>query len=684
MISIALRHSIRHWRLDLTILLTLALGTTILISLSCYEAVISNQELHRTLALAPPAGRSLLITGSPYTFDETLYKNLQSSLDAAFKERIEIRHAKLQADPQPAAHLIFNRIDVYSFDSIAGHVRVIEGRLPEQMHLNQAVGPAPPVVEAVIGLDAAEQAGYQIGDRLTASDMYHRFIIVGIIKPLDANDDAWGGDLRAFHITGDPTLEEKVLPLIIEPNSMRSYIVKPVFPHQIYWRITLDREHILSQNVENLRANLINFETQAGTHGAVSTSDLTQILDDHRAKLSPVHTMLFWLGLQSAIILLIALAALASTQNQSLQIELSTFPARGANLWQTISPIALKFFVISMFASLICGPCLAQALIFLSHPDSNTEVLRPLPGSTWLIAAILAGAGWLALTLPVLFALRLESGRNHLVRPWIQRYSLDLYLFAFGSLLFWQLHQSGSFLTQQLSNHNRFFDPLLVAGPSLMIAACAMLAIRLLPVLGRSIAPITERLQGSVLHLGVLRLIHDAQGAGWVLLLAGMVSAQCVFNLIFMHILVSNPGALQVPSLGLGLSKVMWLNALILILFTVSLFFLLGLFMIQERMEEFQVLRALGLSSYQGRLALNIECLPSLLLGVLVGTILGSGLLFMLFNYLTQIFGKAVIVRPDWWTLAQLDAGLFFTFGIALLLPSMIRQGSWISFQRME
>jgi hypothetical protein len=82
---------------------------------------------------------------------------------------------------------------------------------------------------------------------------------------------------------------------------------------------------------------------------------------------------------------------------------------------------------------------------------------------------------------------------------------------------------------------------------------------------------------------------------------------------------------------------------------------------------------------------LNIECLPSLLLGVLLGTILGLGLLFMLFTYLTQAFGNSAIDQPvvDWWALAQLDAGLLITFGVALLLPLawMPAQGLWTSLQ---
>jgi hypothetical protein len=689
MIRFTLRHLIRHWRLDLTVLLSLTLGSATLISLSGYEAVMSTQELHRTLALASPAERSLFITGSPYTFDEILYQNLQNSLGTAFNERIELRYAKLQADPQPAAHLILNRIDVYSFDSIAGHVHIVEGRLPEPIRLVEAIGLSPPQVEAVIGVHAAEQAGYQIGDRVTATSLYHRFKIVGIIEPLDADDDAWGGDLNAFQITGDTTLEDRVLPLIIAPLSMRSHLLRPIFPHQIYWRITLNRERILSENVENLRVNLINFETQAGTHGAVLTNDLIQALGDYQTKLYPVHTVLFLLSLQSMLILLIALVALASTQNQSMQMELSAFSARGASLWQMIGPLALKSFIISMFASLIFGPGLAQVLIFLWNRDSDRVALRPFPGSTWLIAAILTGAGWLAMTLPIFFASRREALRE--VPPqksWVQKYSIDVYLFAFGGLLFWQLGQSGSFITHQLKDNSHLFDPLLIAGPSLMLTASGMLAIRVLPILAQSAARAVSRLHSPILHLSFLHMTHDCRGAGWVLLITGMVSAQVTFNLLFVDMQASNTGMMEASLLDEGLSKAMWLNTLTLILFTVSLFFVLIQFILRKRLEDFQVLRTLGFSQRQGWFVLHIEFFFCLLLGLSAGTILGLGFFFVLFDYMTEALAS-VVINPlvvNWWALAGLDTLLLFLFGAALLLPRirMSAHELWIALHDNE
>ncbi|RPJ27876.1 MAG: ABC transporter permease [Chloroflexi bacterium] len=682
MIRITLRHLIRHRRLDLTILLCLALGSTILISLSGYESVISNQELHQALISASPAERSLLITGSSQTFDAILYEDIQNSLGTALKERVEIRHATLQVNPQFEADLPFNMIDVYSFDPLAGHIRLIQGKLPEPIRLYEVVGSAPPLIETMISKRVAEQTGYQVGDRITVS-LYHRFKIVGIAELLDTNDDAWGGDLSAFQVTNE------TLPLIISRSSMRTHILRPIFLHQVSWRITLDHERIRSEQVGNLRLNLLNFEVQAGTKGAVLISGLIQILEDHQARLSPIHTAFFLLCLQSALILLFALAALAFTRDQSSQVELATFSARGASLWQMISPIALKAFIISMPAALICGTGLAQVLIRLWHRDINIVALYPFPGSTWLISAILAGAGWLVLTLPVLSTLNRESVRERLLQqPWIQRYSLDVYLFAFGSVLSWQLTQSGSLLTHQLENDSRFFDPVLIAGPPLMLAACIMLSIRLLPILARSIARVATHLQGSVLHLGFLRLTHNSQGAGWVLLVTGMVSAQVTLNLVFKDMLASNLSLMPAPSLGLGLSEAISLNSFILILFTCSLFFLLSLFTSQGRLEEFKVLRALGLPARQGRFALNIEFLPSLLLGVALGTILSLGLLWMLFTYLIQASGNIVIGQSvvDWGTLAQLDTLLLFTFGAALLLPliRMPAQELWTTFQEAE
>lgn len=221
-----------------------------------------------------------------------------------------------------------------------------------------------------------------------------------------------------------------------------------------------------------------------------------------------------------------------------------------------------------------------------------------------------------------------------------------------------------------------------------MLTASAMLAIRVLPILARSAARAVSRLHSPILHLSFLHMTHDCRGAGWVLLITGMVSAQVTFNLLFVDMLASNTGMMEASLLDEGLSKAMWLNTLTLILFTAGLFFVLIQFILRKRLEDFQVLRTLGFSQRQGWFVLHIEFFSCLLLGLSAGTILGLGFFFVLFDYMIQALGNVVINPPvvNWWALAGIDAMLLFIFGAALLLPRirMSAHELWITLYDNE
>jgi predicted lysophospholipase L1 biosynthesis ABC-type transport system permease subunit len=125
-----------------------------------------------------------------------------------------------------------------------------------------------------------------------------------------------------------------------------------------------------------------------------------------------------------------------------------------------------------------------------------------------------------------------------------------------------------------------------------------------------------------------------------------------------------------------------------LILFTVSLFFVLIQFILRKRLEDFQVLRTLGFSQRQGWFVLHIEFFFCLLLGLSAGTILGLGFFFVLFDYMTEALAS-VVINPlvvNWWALAGLDTLLLFLFGAALLLPRirMSAHELWIALHDNE
>ena len=548
MIDHALRHLRRRWRMNLAVLLCLTLASALLASFSGYTAAIATRELNQNLEQARPAERNLLITGTRYSFDEELYERLQEILGNALKDRLVIRHAATPADQQPSIERTVRKrvialVDVYSFNKLPENVQLVEGRLPAQVRLRDAQGSwRPPPIEAVIGVCAAEQSGYGVGDRLTASKTYHRLDIVGIVDPLDPHDDIWGEDLSAFDIatsTGDLNTGAIALPLIIAPASMQSnYPERPIFLHEVSWRVTLNHQLISADRAEGLHSDLINFQTQSATKRATISTGLVRILADYLARLSRVRMTLLLINAQALIFVLYTLTMFASFVADRSKVELATLSGRGASAWQITRVFALENLILALPAALILGPGLAQGVMRLWNTSTGEALPSTMPGEAWLLSGVAAGFGWLALVLPVfLSARRYVLGRQQLrARPAqlsvAQSRYLDLYLLAFGGLLYWQLNQAGSFVMRSLGN-TQLADPLLLLGPFLLLIAIAMIFLRILPFLLRLVAWLLQHLRGVVLPLGLFRLARDSVQPGHMVLLVSLTAGLMLFTRTF-------------------------------------------------------------------------------------------------------------------------------------------------------
>lgn len=674
MTGFTLNHLRHYWHSDLAVLVCLTLASTLLVGLYGYTANISQKELYQTITIVSPGDRSLLLTGTSYALNETLFENIQTRLGELFRERLEIRHTTLEADPQQA----IDRIEVYSIDQLARHVRLIEGSLPEQIRLSDAAGSWPPSVEAVISVRAARMSGYGIGDRITATGLYHRLDIVGIVEPLDANDDVWGGDPSAFEPVTE-TLDTgpglRSLPLIIASTSMRSYLDRPLFPHELSWRITLDIKHIRPERVESLQSNLINLQAQSSTSDIMLDTGMIKILADYRARLSPVRMVFFLLILQTLIVVVFILTMFSSSRIERSRVELETLSARGISFWQITCLFALRDLSFSILSSLIFGPILAQTLIYVWSIRAGEIVPFVLPGEAWLLSGLVGGTAWVVLVVPILLATR--HGRSILQltgfclpqQSFIYQHYLDLYFFALGGLLFWQLNQSGSFLMQKLEDIQSA-DPLLLVGPSLLMVASIMVVIRSLPILVWPAARISEHLQGLVLQLGLYRLARDPLQSGRMFLLVSLTTGLVVFNRLSGDIFASSKGLRLTDSLVKGIGNVFNFNTLTLILFSMVVFYLLHIFITRRWMHEFKILSIIGLTKPQGLFTLVVECIPMLVMGLLVGSALGLGFFFISIPYLLQAFGSAHLgqLRVNWLIVVQLCVLLFFAYGSALSL----------------
>jgi len=522
---------------------------------------------------------------------------------------------------------------------------------------------------------------------LTGSKTFHRLDIVGIVDPLDPHDDVWGEDLSAFTIvtgTHDLNADAIALPLVIAPTSMQSnYPEAPIFWHEVSWRITLNHHLISVDRATTLHSDLINFQTQSATVRATTSTELVRILVDYLARLSRVRMAFFLLTAQSLFFVLYALTMFTSFVVDRSRVELATLAARGTSAWQITRVFGLENLILAVPAALLLGPGLAQGAIYLWGKSTGEVVPSTLPGEAWLLSGVAVGLGWLALVLPIFLAARRNAPvwQHMRARPSqlsvVQKRYLDLYLLAFGGLLYWQLNRSGSFVMRRLGD-TQLADPLLLIGPSLLLIAVAMVSLRILPFLLRLIALFSQRLRGLVLPLGLFRLARDPQQPSRVVLLVSLTAGLVLFTRTFGDSLATSEEALRADALAQGIRTALQLNALTLVLFSVTAFLLVHFVAAQGRGREFAVLRAMGLSARQ-LLALAVtEGMLALLLGLLAGAFVGLGLSHIMIPYLSQPLAESLAgvtierILVDWSAVARLYGLLIGVYGSALVLLSWI------------
>jgi hypothetical protein len=684
MMALAWRHLRRHWRLNLAVLLCLTLASALLAGFSGYSSAIATRELHQSLDEARPTERVLLVTGTRHTFGEELREHAQKALEPVLKEWLVIRHLTLLADRQPSLqgteqeHAIAT-LDVYSFNKLPERVRPVEGKLPAPVHLWEAEDLwRPPPIETVIGQRAAESLGLGVGDRVTAGQGYQRLDIVGVVEPLDADDDLWGQDLRAFgYVTTADNLDAGTVPLIIASGSMQSnYPKQPIFPHEVSWRITLNHHLVDADGAETLYSDLINLQVQSSTRRATFHTGLIEILADSLARVSRVRAALFLLTVQALMFVLYALALLASVLVARSRVELATLSARGASVWQIARLFGLENLILALPAALLLGPALALGVNYGWDrlTGAGQTPIGLLPGEAWLLSGLAAGFGWLAWVLPVWLSARRTVREPQPVRDRppqasaIHKRYLDLYLLAFAGLLYWQLNQSGSFLMRQLGS-TQAADPLLLIGPTLLLIAAALVFLRIVPYLLRLVVWPLQHLRGWTFPLGLSHLARDPGRAGHLVLLVGLTAGLVSFSRVFGDSLAHSRQMLRFDALAQGVSSVLQLNTVTLIFFSVTTFILVHLFAARERAQEFTILRAMGTSLRQWLAQLLVESVPVLLLGLMVGAAVGSSLSYVMIPYLSQALGDSLgglameQIAFDWPAIARLYALLVAAYG---------------------
>ena len=558
MIRLSIRHLLRHWRMNLIVLLGLVLATAFLAGLPTYATAIAGRSLRQQIDTAVVSARNVEVTGD--NLNAAVYGQLEEMLGDILLRRITVEESDQQflasALYRNEAELPFAeffRYQAWTFSNVTQDVTVVDGRLPR--HIENDPNDFTVFMEAAVGVASVENLTFdqsagdifqveqlQVGDQLRSGDGAFRINIVGVVQPNDPESDAWWDDLRPFEfsrasLNGPNQPETITLSLLVPPQTMNDTLGGG----ERSWRLLLDSSKITVNSVDQVQTDLSNASSELRLN---LNTGLLDIINRYQAQLANARVTLFLLTVQSLIFVLYTLAMISSFLLDQSRGVLATLVGRGFNGRQITTLFAIQGFLLALVAAAV-GPLVARGLLVIWGQLTNTVVPTALAQSSWLLSLLAAAFSWLTLVVAIYSGTRgnVLDWQRQLARPstqasW-QKYYLDIFLLVLGGLVYWQLRDTGTVVAQLAENDALaaagVSDPLLLLGPSLLLIAVALIFLRLFPYLLQLASWWANRVRGLILPFGLARLSRDPVGPSRVVLLISLAAGLTLFANLFDH-----------------------------------------------------------------------------------------------------------------------------------------------------
>jgi hypothetical protein len=234
----------------------------------------------------------------------------------------------------------------------------------------------------------------------------------------------------------------------------------------------------------------------------------------------------------SLLLLVLAIATLvqaARLLNDSRDFERQLMRARGASRGQILALAGMEAALIVVVTALL-SPLLGGVVYsVLARQPAMMQARMPaaagLPASVWLVSLAISLVFGLVLLAPLVArpATFVDEDKARFRQhrgTGIMRTGADLGVVVIAGLVFWRLviYRSPVTATSTLS-----VDPILAAGPAIVLLACALLCVRLIPVVSRGADSIGTRAKGAIFALAaweVSRRSRRATAAVLVLVIA--------------------------------------------------------------------------------------------------------------------------------------------------------------------
>lgn len=364
-------------------------------------------------------------------------------------------------------------------------------------------------------------AAYWAADRLDGAGHDPQFIVPGS-----------GGSLRT----------DAVGPLVMANGALDAAAI-PV--ERLTVRLTPDFSDVTVQSLDRLAIRLsAAVETAPAAIGEVAkgvdyASGLDSVVRSVTSAMAVTRSTVVAVSLLLLVLAIAALAQAARLLTEARAGERHLMRARGSSSAQILRLALVEATLIAVAAALL-SPLLARAVyVLVANQPAMAAADMPtdsgLPLVVWGVAAVTATLFGLVLVAPLV---RREGsfheGEQGTARQQrfsgLQRSGLDVALIAIAAVAYWQLLS----YTGAPGGSDLGVDPVLAAGPVLIMLAGAFIAVRLVPTVSRFTERIAERSRGAVVSLAAWEVSRRAQRATAAILLLTLALAVGTFSHAFL------------------------------------------------------------------------------------------------------------------------------------------------------
>lgn len=545
---LVVRRARAQWQLALVVTAIAVLASTLISSLGLLVAATELGAVRGALTSATEAETEIRVElrrpDAPLTSDREVLEGVLADVlgTAATSTSQAIAVSELYVIPRPGA--VDPLVYLGELDDVTENTSLIAGAWPT----GAGEVAIPEIGATTLGLlvgDTLAVAGTQVDQQdITVT-------IAGIYTITDSESPFWRGDLidgagldPKYPVPGSAgaLVTDAIGPLVVPAGTLDA---EGLMVQRLALRVVPDFSQTTVESLAPLQARLTAAPDVApAAIGDIAeaveiSSRLDGLISSVTAAMAVTRSTVVVVSLLLFVLAVAALGQAARLLTEARMGERHLMRARGASGRQVLGLAAVEALLIAA-VTIALSPWLARLVYLLVAQQpamvaAGMDVDPGIPTLVWVVSGVIGALFFVVLIAPLLGREGSfhegEQGKARQRRfSGLQRSGVDVALLVLAGVAYWQL------LSYQgpASGTALGVDPVLVAGPALVLLAGAFLAVRLVPATSSLTERLAERGRGAVVSLAAWEIGRRAQRATAAILLITLALAVGTFSHSFL------------------------------------------------------------------------------------------------------------------------------------------------------